>query len=212
LRYGVSRIWLVLEILMPLFAIFVTWLTGFLQAYPSSSWSYGLPFPWKLITYTCSSSCCPIGNVDVCRLLGPLETYIDWNAFAIDATLFSAAGYAVLVASYAIRTKLSHRTPLFFGRAGTVFYYTLTPVFAVLVTLVTGSWGGEFQVGQGFPFGWRSGCPGLLIACGLPYYSWLAFALDALIYSAAWYGLHLVYARFLASKSLGSPPRMVPPQ
>src|SRR5690348_4789318 len=105
---------------MPLLGVFVTWLTGFLQTYPPSSWSFGLPFPWKSITYMCASSCCTLGSVDVCRLLGPLGTSIDLNAFSIDATLFSAAGYAVLIGSYALMIRLSNRTPLFFGSVGRV--------------------------------------------------------------------------------------------
>jgi hypothetical protein len=186
---------------MPLLGFFVTWLTGFLQTYPSSSWSYGLPFPWKSITYTCSSSCCPIGNIEVCRFLGPLGTSIDLNAFAIDATLFSAASYAVLIGSYAIMIRLSRKTPLFFGPLGSMFYYTLIPVFAISVTLVTGFWGGEFQIWQGFPLGWKSTCPpGLLIACGPTTYAWLSFVIDALLYSAAWFSFHFAYSRFLASK------------
>jgi hypothetical protein len=214
LHYGVSRVWLILEILMPFLAVFVTWLTGFLQTYPPSSWPYGLPFPWKWITYAYSNPCSPLGNVDVCRLLGfSLGTVIDWNAFAIDATLFSAAGYAVLIGSYAVIMSLSDRTPLFFGRIGSMFYYTLIPVFAVFVTLMTGSWGGEFQVWQGFPFGWRSTCPGgLLIACGLTSYAWLSFALDALVYSATWYGFQLAYSRLLARRGTCYPPRTAPPK
>jgi len=192
---------------VPLLGVFVTWLTGFPQSYPSSSRSYGLPFPWKSITYS-GGRCSSIG---LCTLLASM-TSIDWNAFAIDATLFSAAGYAVLIVSYAMMMRLSDKTPLFFGRIGSVFYYTLIPVCAVFVTLITGSWSRAIQVWQGFPFSWRSGCPGLLVGCGLPSFDWLPFALDTLIYSVTWYFFHLAYSRFHAGNRLGRAPRTVPPQ
>ncbi len=96
------------------------------------------------------------------------------------------------------------------GRSLPKLLYSIVPIFAVLITWVTGFLAG-FQVEQGLPLPWKTGwgCPGpgLGILCTAISYNWLAFALDVLFYMALGYGLLLGYARYHAGKSAGFPPK-----
>ncbi|SRR6266487_2689313 len=88
-------------------------------------------------------------------------------------------------------------------------FYGLVPVFAVLITWLTGFSEG-FQVEQGLPLPWKSGliCPGPLgILCTVVRYDWLAFGLDVLVYLAIGYGLLLAYVKFFARKPASLPPK-----
>ncbi len=80
--------------------------------------------------------------------------------------------------------------------------YSMVPMFAVLITWVTGFLAG-FQFEQGLPLPWKTGwgCPGpsLGVLCTVISYNWLAFGLDVLFYTAVGYGSIFVYTRYHAT-------------
>jgi hypothetical protein len=88
-----------------------------------------------------------------------------------------------------------------------LFLYSIVPVFAVLITLLTGLGYGYVH---GRPLPWiMGGCgpPGTLSACFLISYDWSAFVMDVLFYAVVGYGLLLGYGRYHAGKSEGFSPR-----
>lgn len=201
-----SRIWMILLVLMPFLGMFSAWVTGFVQTFPPSSSPFGLPFPWKFATYAYSGAWCP-GPLEVtaCKILGfSLQTVIDTNAFAIDATLFAAVGYSLLMGAYVLTSGFFRKGELFYGRTGSLFYYSLIPVLAVFAALLTGLRAGIPLIYAGFPLGWRPVCPvGLGIPCGITSYSGIAFALDVLFFSIGGYGLHFALGKNIPFKRAG---------
>jgi len=88
-----------------------------------------------------------------------------------------------------------------------LFLYSIVPVFAVLITLLTGLGYGYVH---GRPLPWMiGGCPppGSLAYCVIVSYDWSAFVLDMLFYAVLGYGLLLGYGRYHTGKSVGFPPR-----
>lgn len=197
-------VWITLLVLMPFLGVFAAWLTGFMETYPPSSYSNGLPFPWKSTTYSYSGAWCPVIGEAACKLLGlSFQTVIDLNAFAIDATLFAAVGYSLLTGAYTLTTGVSNRGPFASDRIGSLFYYAMIPAFSVFVVVLTGLWGGMSQRTPGFPLGWQTTCPSntlIAMACFAPSYSWTTFALDVLFYSILWVGVQLAYTRHLVGR------------
>ena len=81
--------------------------------------------------------------------------------------------------------------------------YSVVPVFAVLITLLSGLGYGYVH---GRPLPWMlGGCPlpGSLAYCVIVSYDWSAFVLDVLFYAVVGYGLLVGYSRYHSSKSAG---------